>query len=720
MKSDPKLHEWSIEGDSDAQDDPLLDCLVQLAKLHDHDISRTALRAGLPLENNCLTVKLVPRAAERAGLSVRGIRRSLHRMSGLELPAILLLKDKRACIALEVDVIRKTMKVLLPETGMGEEDVSFAELEKFYTGYVFFGRPQYKFKDFNLAESSRLSKNWFWGTLLKSWRIYRDVLIVSFLINLFGLATPFYILNVYDRVLTNEAFETLWVLSTGIMVIYVFDLLMRGLRGYFIDEAGKKANLIISATLFEKVLGIRMASRPKSIGGFTQNLQQFESVRDFITSFSITAVIDLPFVFFGLFAIWYLAGKIVIIMIISILILICYAFFVQIPLKRSVKKAFHASSQKNATLVEGLSGIETIKFLGAESKLQRSWEESVGYIANASASARFFTSSVNHIANFIRNVSLVATIIYGAYLISSGELTKGGLIACIILGRRAIAPMTQAVNLATRFHRAKEALRELNKIMDLPVERPYDKTFLHRAGFVGSVKFENVSFRYPDSKVEVLRNINIDISPGEHVAIIGPTGSGKTTMGKLLLGLFEVDSGLVSLDDTDIRQIDPSELRHFIGYVPQDITLFRGTVKENLIMGCQNIDDADVLRAADAAGVTKFIKKNPKGFDMEIGENGRGLSGGQRQSIAIARAILQRPPMLIMDEPSNAMDSRTETNLRKKMNDLIPGKTVIIITHRASLLNLVNRVVVLDDGQIIADGSPVRVLEAIREGHIQI
>lgn len=710
---------WIPGSDTDTFDDPLTDCLVQLARIHGCPASRTALRAGLPLVRNRLTVELFARAAERAQMASRVVKRPLASMTNLELPAVLLLDGHRACIALKTDRDRQRITVLLPETGMGEETLACSELEELYTGYAIFVRPRFRNRQ-ETMDTSGEEKRWFWSTLARSWRIYRDVLIASFLINVFGLAGPFFTLNVYDRVIPNNAFETLWVLATGIGVVYLFNLIMRGLRSYFVDEAGKKANLQLSAMLFEKVLGLRMEFRPKSVGAFAKNLQQFESIRDFITSFSITALIDLPFMFLALGAIWYLGGPIALIHAGAIVLLLLYAVLIQVPLKKAVEKSFSAAAQKNGILVEGLSGIETIKMLGAEGQLQRAWEEAVSYIATWSARARFLSSSVNHVANFILNMTVVGVVVAGVYRIAAGELTQGGLIALVILTRQAVAPMSQVVSLATRFHRARAALQTLNRIMALPVERPAGKNFLHRATFRGGISLKQVNFAYPDQKVETLKNITLSIEPGEKVGIIGPIGSGKTTLGKLLLGLYQPTAGMVCMDGTDIRQIDPAQLRRVIGYVPQDIVLFRGTIRDNIILGSPDVDDDTVLRAAELAGVTEIVNHHPMGFDMEIGEQGSGLSGGQRQSVAMARAILHDPPVLVLDEPSSAMDNRTESRLKTRLATLLAPKTLILITHRASLLDLVDRIIVIDNGSVVADGPRSRVLEALKTGQLSL
>ncbi len=707
-----------LPADVESIDDPLADCLMQLARVYNLPATRTALRAGLPLVRNRLTVEIFTRAAERLGLAARLLKRPLARMHGLELPAVLLLKDGGACLLATIDHRAGEATVLLPETGLGEARIEIGQLDTRYAGHAFFVRPKFRPERQHERAADGGRRGWFWGTLFSSWRIYRDVLLASLMINVFGLAGPFFTMNVYDRVIPNLAFETLWVLGLGIGTVYGFNLLLRGLRGYFIDEAGKKANLRISAALLEKVLGLRLEVRPKSVGAFSKNLQQFESVRDFITSFSITALIDLPFMVLGLAAVWYLGGPIVFIHLAAIAFMGLFALMVQAPLKKAVEKSFAASAQKNAILVEGLSGIETLKMLGAESQIQRAWEEAVSYIATWSSRSRLFSGSVSHVTDFILNLTVVAVLIAGVYRIAEGQLSQGGIIALMILSRQAIAPMSQVVNLATRFHRAKAALATLNGIMALPVERPTDKSFLHRSECLGRLSFEQVDFKYPGQTGLALRNISLAIEPGEKVAIIGPIGSGKTTLGKLLLGLYEPTGGMVCLDDTDIRQIDPAELRRFIGYVPQEVTLFRGTIRDNIVLGSPEVDDAAIIRAARLSGAADFVGKHPLGYDLEIGEQGRGLSGGQRQSVALARALLHDPPILILDEPSSSMDNRTESRLKANLVELIATKTVLLITHRGSLLDLVNRIVIIDNGAVVADGPRDQVLSAMKSGQI--
>lgn len=710
---------WHATMGQHPSDDPLLDCLVVLAKLENRPISKDSLRAGLPLADH-LTLELFPRAAARAGLTARTVRRPLRKISNLVLPAILLLKNGQACVAVDIDHSRGEAKILLPESGAGERTLALPMLDKLYLGYTIFVRPQFM-PDNRVADAIvPETDNWFWSALAKSWRVYRDVFAASLLLNVFSLATPFFILNVYDRVVPNDAMETLWVLAIGISIIYVFDVVMRGMRAYFLDLAGKRTDVTLSAQLMEKVLGLKAEARPQSVGAFARNMQDFESVRDFFTSATLVTLIDLPFVVLTLLAIWYIGGVLVTVLLAGLPLILIYALSVYVPLKHSVENTVRASAQKNATLVESLTGAEAIKVLGAEGQVQKVWEEAVTYIANWGVRARLLSNSVANWSMFIQHLSLVGVVVLGVYLIKAGELSMGGLIACVILSRRALAPMAQVANLATRYHRARAVLRTLDRMMLLPIERPSNKSFVSRPVLHGTISFRDVGFAYPGAQqpVAVLRGVSFDIQPGEHVAIVGPTGSGKTTLGKLMLGLYEPTEGAITIDGIDVRQIDPADLRRHMGYVPQDVMLFYGTLRENILLGAPYVDDEVMLRAAELSGVTRFASRHPLGFDMPVGERGTGLSGGQRQAVAMARALLLEPPIMLLDEPSSSMDNGSEWRLKQSIDAYLPGKTLLLITHRASLLELVDRIIVLDGGKIVADGAKDEILESLKQGKI--
>ena len=712
-------HDWEIPIDGSANDDPLLGCLLTLAKIEHKSCTADSLTAGLPLVDHKLTPALFIRAARRAGLSARLIKRPLGRISNLVLPATLLLKDGGACI---LNRIRNdnTATIIQPESGAGVTDISIERLEGEYSGYAIFVQSAYQFDE--RAGDTLISrpKHWFWDTITESLPVYGEVIIAALLINLFALASPLFIMNVYDRVVPNHATETLWVLGIGVIIIYGFDLLMRTLRGYFIDIAGKRADIVLSASLFERVLGIRMDARPPSVGALANNLHEFDTFRDFFTSATLSALIDLPFVFLFLCIIWLLGDTLAVIPLAILPVCFIIVWSIHRALTKHVEMLFRHSSQKQGTLIEALTGLETVKCISAEGMLQRRWEQTIGTIAGISMKSRLLSSGAMNITMFFQQIATVAVVIYGVYLIRDGELSVGGLIACTILTGRALAPLGQAAGVLTRLNQAKAAYIATDSIMQTPVERPPNKSFIDRHSIKGSIEFKNVSFSYPEQDVEALDKVSLKIEAGEHVAIIGRIGSGKSTVERLLLGLYEPSAGSVLFDGIDSRQLDPVVIRRSIGYVPQDSFLFYGTVRDNIVFGMPHAEHHAILHAADIAGVTEFVNKHPSGFDMQVGERGERLSGGQRQSISVARALLRDPPVLVMDEPSNAMDNTTEEIFKSRLAGMLHNKTLILVTHRASLLSLVDRVIVMDSSRIIADGPKDTVLAALKQGQIRV
>lgn len=698
--------------------DPLLDCLVLLTEIEHRPMSADALRAGLPLVDNRLTPELFIRAASRAGMSSRIVERQLTDIPQQVLPAVLLLKDGGACLLTAMD--RETGTAEMHRPGLaGRQIINLSELAQTYSGNSIFVQRQHQFDERTPEVINVRSRHWFWGAMSDAWPIYRDVLLGSFLINLFALVSPLFIMNVYDRVVPNNAIETLWVLAIGVAVVLVFDFIIKSLRGYFIDLAGKKVDVTLSALIYERVMGLKMFVRPESVGAFANNLRAFEGIRDFITSATVSTLVDLPFVILFLIVIAWLGGPLVFVPIAAIPIIVLYSLFIQNSLQEAVDHSFRGSSQKNAMLIESLSAMETIKSLSAEGAMQRKWENAVGYISTWSLRARLLSSSSVNIATLVQQLSMIGIVVYGVYLIGSGELTTGALIACVILTGRALAPTGQLANLATQYHQSKAGLHSLNEVMDLPVERPVGKSFIHRSSFAGAIAFHGINFTYPNQEDKSLTDISFSLKQGEHIALIGRIGSGKTTIERLIMGLYEPQDGAIRIDGIDTRQIDPVDLRRNIGYIPQDITLFYGSVRDNIVYGMPNADDASVLRAARIAGVTDFVDRHPLGFDMQVGERGEGLSGGQRQAIAIARALLLDPPILLMDEPSNSMDNSTEEQLKQRLTEVIKDKTLILVTHRASLLSFVNRLIVLDNGKLVADGPKNEVLEALKSGRLR-
>ena len=693
--------------------DPLLESLVLLARLEGRPATPDALTAGLPLKDGYLTPELFPRAAQRAGLSARLMKRPLDQIPEAVLPVVLLCRDRQACILTRIDRAAGRAEVIRPETGSGSVELAIEDLQAEYGGYVFFVKPEHRFDERAPNQALVRSGHWFWGTLARSWRIYRDVLVASLLINLFALASPLFVKNVYDRVVPNNATETLWVLAIGVALVVVFDILMKMLRSYFIDLAGKKADLLLSARIFEQVLGMRMEAKPPSVGAFANNLREFESIRDFITSASIATLVDLPFVFLFLLVIWLVGGPVVWVAIGVIVLVLIYGLLVQRPLRESVEKTYAASAQKGAMLVETLSGLESVKFLGAESTLQRKWEQLTGHIADWSIRSRLLSTSAVNVAGMLQQLSQVGVVVVGVYQIVNGELSMGGLIACTMLTGRAVAPMGQVANLAVRYFHAKTALGTLDRVMAMPVDRPEDKTFISRPALEGEIEFEHVSFKYPGQEMAALDDVSFRIRPGEHVGIIGRIGSGKSTVLKLLLNLYQPEKGTVMIDNIPVSHVDPHNLRRQIGYVPQDVVLFHGDIRENILMGATDISDAELLEAIHIACLEPTLAQLPEGLSTQVGERGERLSGGQRQAIGIARALVRKPRLLLMDEPSSMIDPGTENQLIQNLRNHLQETTLILVTHRMAMLPMVDRLVVFDQGRITADGPRDLVLERL-------
>lgn len=703
----------------DASHDPLLSCLVILAQQYHRPTSAGVLADGLPLVDHRLTPQLFVRAASRAGLAAKVAERRLDKLSSLLLPVVLIMDDDTACILQEIDRESGEAIVQQPESG-GSYRMPLTELEESYSGFVIFVRAEYKTD----TESSRVldgrSGHWFWGTLKRSSRIYRDVLLASFLINLFVLANPLFVMNVYDRVVPNGAVETLWVLAIGVLVVYVFDFGLKMLRSYFIEVAAKKSDVLLSAQLFEKVMRIRYDRMPASVGAFSSNLREFDSIRNFLGSTTNTVLIDIPFMLIYILVISMIGGPLVVIPAVAVPLIVIYALIVKPKLRDAVERTFASTAQKNGTLVESLTAMETVKTQRAASPLQVRWEEAVGYISRWGLRSRMLSSSVVSFAGAVQQTASVFLIIGGVYLIMEQELSLGALIACNILVGRAIAPMAQVASLIIQYEQSAKALKTLDEIMSLPVEREEGKHFVHRPKLEGNIEFRNVSFNYPNVEYPALKQVSFKIEAGEKVAMIGRIGSGKTTIEKMLLGLYQPTDGAILLDGVDIKQIDPVDLRLNTGYVPQDVMLFAGSVRDNIIVGSPQSSDADMLQAARLAGVEQFVNLHPLGFDMQVGERGQALSGGQRQSIAIARALLHEPNLLIMDEPSNSMDNASEEQFKRLLNEVIEGRTLLMITHKMSLLTLVDRLIVVDQGQIVADGPKETVLEALKQGRLHV
>ena len=694
--------------------DPLMQCLVILTKLNHKPTSAEVLASGLPFEPGSEKQRLFSidnskanfsRAAEKAGFISQLQRRELKDIPSLVLPVILTLKGDNACVLLEINRKDKTAQVIIPSLDEAPVQVNMEKLEEGYLGHVFFLKRKYEgFGQEQLIGEFIKRKNWFFGTLMKFKGIYGRVLLATFLVNIFVIAGPIFTLSVYDRIIPHNAIDTLWVLASGVALIYLFDVILKHIRTYFLENAARRSDVILSSMLFEQAMSIKLENRPRSVGAFSSIIKDLDGIRSFFASGAITAFIDLPFAALFLLVIYSINHTIVLVPMVAILLIL----LLSIPMRHSIQKIIdtthEATYQRNSILVESLANLETIKAFNAGSSMQWHWEESSGFIAGKTQRSRVRSGSLATLSGFLSQCCSVAIIIVGVYLIKERELTMGGLIAINILSSRSIAPFAQAISLLLNFGQMKVGLKSLNEFMEKEIERPEKKKFLHRPSFRGEIEFKDVGFNYPEEQIKAISNISFHIKPGERIGIIGAVGSGKSTIGKLLLGLFDPGEGAIFIDGLDIKQIDPADLRHNFNYVPQDVVLFSGTVRDNITLKSPHAGDSEIITAAKIGKVDAFTDRHPMGMDLQVGERGFALSGGQRQSVAVAMAFIDESPIVLLDEPTNAMDFNTETQVIANLDKITKGKTTLIITHKPSILTMVDRILVMDKGKLVMDG----------------
>ncbi|MDH3581694.1 MAG: type I secretion system permease/ATPase [Hyphomicrobiales bacterium] len=700
----------------DAQADPLLGCLEVVARYYDCGIPRQALISGLPLPEGRLTPRLFPRAAMRAGLSAKVVRRPLGKLNKMLLPAILIMADDTAMLLTGVGGSGDA-EVVIPETGSGTSAVKFADLEERYSGYVILLKPEFRYTERAEADNKGSRENWLWDSVWPLWPIYCQVVIAAALVNILALASPLFIMNVYDRVLPNKAISTLWVLVIGIGLAIAFDFLLKTLRVALIGNAGRRADVLLASRLFAHVLSLDLSSRPHRTGEFANHLKDFEIVREFFTSNTVVTITDLLFVGLFIFIIYQISGVTAYVPAVAVVLVVIIGLLIQPPMHRVVDQAQAEAGYRHSLLLDAISGLETIKCARAESQMQRQWEQFVGQNSETAQKLRNISSVGLNLSAFVQQSVTVGVVVVGAYLFEEGEVSSGAIIASVILAGRAVAPLGQLASTFARSQQAFSSLRMLNQLMSLPEDGEGETRHINRTIESGSIHFDNVTFEYPDATTQALKDFSLRIEPGERVGIIGKIGSGKTTIGRLLSRLYMAGEGNLLLDDVDVRQYHPSEVRRRVAFVAQDAALFHGSVRDNIVFGAPYVSDDVVVRAAELSGTADFVKLHPHGYNMPVGEGGRLLSSGQRHSLALARAFLFDPVIVFLDEPTGAMDMQSERMLLQRLKTAFrPDQTVIITTHRSSMLNLVNRVIVIDQGQVVLDGPKDEVMKQLTAG----
>ncbi len=685
--------------------DTLVESLLFLAKYYQRPTSKESLIAGLALHDEMMNVEKFIQSSKRIGLISKVVhRKKIEDISKLALPVIVLLEKNRSAVLLDYDQKMNEASMIIPGLSDGETKMPLDQLQAQYAFEAIIIKPAYNFenrvnKDVLVPEP----KKWFWGAMKRNKDIYLRVVFAAIFINLFVIATPLFTMNVYDRVLPNSAIDTLWALAIGIFIVMVFDFVLKLIRAYYIGKASKRADVIMSNKIFDQLLNLRLEERPSSTGMFVNRLQSFESVREFFATATVATLVDIPFIFIFVALIFYIGGALGWISLGTVLVAIIFSFFMQKPIKKTIEASAKEEQLKHTTLNETVAGLEIIKSVRAQNRMKTHWDKSLGQTVYHHEKSQFLSQIATFFTAFTAQFSSIAIVIGGVYLASEGEMTMGGIIAAMMLNGRVIAPVSQIVGMIIRYDRTMLSLNNIDEIMNMQVERE-NKTYLSRPYLKGEIEFKDLTFAYKTQNFNALKDINLTIKEGEKVAILGKIGSGKSTLAKLIQNLYVPTSGSVLVDQTDVRQIDPVDLRHAIGVVPQEPFLFMGSVKDNITIGEPFATDEEILRAAKIAGVHEFLSKHEAGYDLLVGERGEGLSGGEIQSITLARALIRNPNILILDEPTNSMDRQTERAFINRLSQIIKDQTLILITHKTSILSLVDRVIVLDNGKVIADG----------------
>lgn len=703
-----------------ALNDSLTDALVFLAAHHGHAISREAVLANLPILDGRLTPALFSRAARKAGMEAEAFKRKLSDIPALVLPAVLTMRDGSTRVLLAIDHRGKTASVIDPSRETSAQSIPVGTLAADYLGYAFFVRPASNADARAVAAGDLPKRHWFWSVVRRFWANYSHVALAALIINLLALASPLFIMSVYDRVIPNGAIPSLVALSVGMGIAVFFDFVIRMVRSRIIDMTGKKVDVVLASDIFEHVLAVKLAQRPSSVGILANQMRDFDSVKEFFTSGTVVSITDLVFAALFIAVLFIIAGPLAWIPIVLLPLMIIIGAALQFPLERAMRRLNAESAARHGVLVESLSGIEAVRATGAEGRMQNAWERSVAATARSGEDVHFWSSIALTAASSAQQLNYLAMVIIGVYLILDGQLSVGALVASTMLSGRVLAPISGIASVITRATQTFVSLKALNRVMALERERPPERSYIARRIKGGSVAFENVTFRYPNGALNALENASFRVSPGERIGIIGRIGSGKTTIGRLLAGFYEPQDGRVLVDDVDLRQYDPADLRTGVGFVLQDTDLFFGKLRDNIALGKPNATDEEILTAARLAGVEAFIAGHPLGYEMPVSEGGRSLSGGQKQAIGLARALIRQPKILFLDEPTAHFDVRSEAEFLNRLKVLAAqDMTIIISTHRLSLLAFVERLLLFEQGKLVADGPRDKIIEMLQSGRVK-
>ena len=690
--------------------DPVLDCLTYLARASDRPSSPVLLRAGLALsEKGTLPFHQVEPALDQVGMRGNPVTRKLKGWPSRNLPAILELEEDRAAVLLEM----RDGDGLIYAPGVAEPLwVPLPEIESVFTGRAVVVEPDpAKEREGERPWDKARRTHWFWAEVWKVRREFWPVILAALIVNLLALAMPLFTMNVYDRVIPNKAVSTLWVLAAGVGLALIFDFILRLARSQLIDEIGRKLDAKLSQKLFEKVMNLPMAARQGSTGALARRVSEYEMVRDFFASTTVVLAVDVVFLFLFLILITVLAGWLVAVPIVGIVLMLIAGISLQKTMGRAALDAQADSSLQNSLLVESIAGAETLKAARAEGQMLGRWRRYSGMSATTQERMRRLTAVAVNLAGVSQQLISVGLLIGGFYRFNEGEMTMGAIIAIIMLAGRSIQPIGQLAFLFTRGRQAFATLDSLQEMMEVTDERQSSMRSIMPEIRAGQISLANVDFRYPEAAREALADVNLTIRPGERIGIIGRVASGKSTLGRVLCGLYEPTGGTYTIDGLDSRQFHPHQLREAFRFVGQDSELFSGSVRDNLMLGAAQATDNELIDAVVRSGADIFLSRDAAGFDLPVGERGSRLSGGQRSLLVLARALVSPSKLLFLDEPSGAMDTQTELYFIEHLKTaLAPDQTLIVATHRHNMLSILDRLIVIDGGRILADGPRDQVL----------
>jgi len=700
-------------------DDTLAQALAWLTMHHGHERSVHALLAGQPVTgplDPLLAVRVMSQAGYEAGL----VHRPIGDIHELLLPAVVLMKDGSACVLCTHDAATGRCEIVVPARVYLPRTVAIDELQAAYSGTALVAAPRgaqaahTRVDDVPLTDPGR---HWLWGTVRRFAPYYRSALLAALISNVLMLVTGIVTSVVYDKVIPNEAMVTMWALAAAGALALVFDMVARQLRAVLIDRAGRKTDLLVGAALFRQSLAVRMEHRPDSSGAYAHILGQIEMVREFFSSATLSAISDLPFIFVFVAVTFLIGGPLGWVLVVAIPLMLGVSIVVQGALRRMMTANMQQLADLHGVLVEAVDGMEDLKAAGAQGRFIERYETTTAAAADTAMRSRQVSSWTINLSAISQQAITLVMLLWGVHLIQERVITGGMLIGAVMFAGRAIAPLTSVVMLATRFQSAMAALRALDKVMKQPTERDPTRDYLPMRGFEGRLALHDVRFAYPDVQgmagPEVLRGVSLRLGPGERVAILGRIGSGKSTILRLLAGLYEPTAGQVETDGVDLRQFNPADYRARVGFVAQDPRLFNGTLRDNVLLDRPAADPAALAEVAQLTGLQRLVAAHPMGWELPVGQSGCLLSGGQRQLVALARCLVTRPRILLMDEPTSSMDAQSEAQFLKQLAGATGDCTLVMVTHRPAVLELVHRVIVVDAGRVVMDGPKAQVLAAL-------